>query len=213
MLVIVPVVLCAQEPDAAMLHHIGEVLINGTPAPASSAVLANDLLQTQSQSEATLDASGTSVAIKSETLVKFQGNELSLDHGTLLIDTSKGMRVRVGCLTLVPATSAWTQYDVTDKDGRVTVAAHKSDININHPGVVVTPKNRGESLSRNTVREGEQKTYEEKCTAAGSPAQVAQKVPLLNTSWAKAAGLALIGIPSCWALCRGTDDPVSPFRP
>src|SRR5882762_293044 len=95
MMIISPVSLCTQEPEAAILHDSGGVFLNGALAPASSAVFPNDVLQTQSQSEATLDINGTTVTIKSDTVLEFKGNELDLDHGTLLVSTARGMKVRV----------------------------------------------------------------------------------------------------------------------
>jgi hypothetical protein len=213
MMIVAPALLWAQEPEAAMLHDPGGVFLNGTPAPASSAVFPNDVLQTQAQSEATLDANGTTVAIKSDTVVQFQGNQLDLDHGTLLVSSSRGMRVRVGCITVIPATTQWTQYDVIDVDGRVRVAAHKNDVNIDRRGMVPPQKAPEGASLRNVVREGEEKIYEEKCAAPGQKAPYSARGAILNSPWAKAGGRVLVGVPTCWALCWRDDDPVSPYRP
>ena len=118
-------------------------------------------MQTPPQHEATINAAGSAITVEPETLVQFEGDEIILDHGTVLVGTSGRLRVRVGCITVTPATASWTQYDVTDVDGKVTVAARKSDVNIDSRGSklqAARPDGRGQTVS---VREGEQKTREE----------------------------------------------------
>ncbi len=134
MIAILPESLMADDSAAAILHSTGGVRLNGNPAPPSSALFPDDLVQTPSHSEATINAAGSTVMVISDTVVQFEGSELHLDHGTLQVSTSRQLRVRVGCLTVVPVNPAWTQYDVTDVDGRVTVAARSSDVNIEARG-------------------------------------------------------------------------------
>lgn len=167
--VVLPVSLMADDSSAAMLHHNGGTLLNGNPAPPSSAIFPNDTVQTQPQHEATINATGSAVTVEPETLVQFEGDEIILDHGTVLVGTSRSLKVRVGCIIVIPATALWTQYDVTDVDGRVIVAARKSDVNIESRGSKLQsgrPGGRGEPVS---VREGEQKTREEQCSATTQP--------------------------------------------
>ena len=64
-------------------------------------------------------------------MVQFNGDELVLDHGTVSVNTSRGLRVRVGCLIIRPVNNTeWTHYDVADVDGKVTVSALKNDASI-----------------------------------------------------------------------------------
>ncbi len=108
----------------------------------------------------------------------------------------------------------WTRYEVADVDGKVTVSAFKNDVNINSRSVRPEREKQAANSSHATVREGEQKTRDEKCGAAEikqattSPALGA----VMNSPWARGAGLAAIGVLTCWALCR-TDEPVSPSHP
>ena len=56
-----------------------------------------------------------------------------------------------------------------------------------------------------TVYQGGQATDEDRCGEAPKPAEVANaKAPILDSVWAKAAGITTIGVITCWALCRGT---------
>jgi len=203
----------ADDSGAAMLHHDGGTLVNGNPAPPSTAIFPNDTVQTQSNHEATISAAGSSVTVKSETLVQFDGDEIILDHGTLLISTTRELRVRVGCVTVIPDTAAWTQYDVTDVDGKVTVSARKSDVDIESRGSKLQPARAGGRSQRLTVHEGEQKTREEQCGVAPKPPRyIDARGAFLNSPWiiGPAAGGIILG--TCLILCRG-DDPVSPSRP
>ena len=117
MIVILPTSLMAQNSARAMLHNDGGVWLNGSPAPNSSAIFLNDLVQTQKGSWAKIDADGSTVTVQPETIVQFEGDELVLDHGGLQVNTSRGLKVRVNCITVIPLTQDWNRYDVTDVDG------------------------------------------------------------------------------------------------
>ena len=95
LIAIIPVSMVAAETDsaAAVLYGKGTVWLNGKPVPRSSAVFPGDLIQTQPESVATLDASGSGVIVLQDSLVKFQANAVSLEHGTVSVATSK----RDGC--------------------------------------------------------------------------------------------------------------------
>jgi len=211
--VALPVSLMADDLAAAMLHHDGGALLNGNPAPSSIAIFPNDTVQTPPLREATLHAAGSAVSVEPETLVQFEGDELVLDHGTLLVGTSSGLKVRVGCITVIPSTAEWTQYDVTDIDGKVRVSARKNDVNIDSRGSRLPSARSGGSIQRVSVREGEQLTREEACgSSRKSSDYIAAKGPFLNSPWAIGIGAAGIIFGTCWEFCRG-DDPVSPYKP
>lgn len=213
MIAVLTASLSAQDTGAAMLRSNGGVLLNGNPAPASSAIFPDDLIQTQPKAEATINATGSTASIQPDTVVQFAGAALNLDHGTVLVTTSNAMSVRVGCITVTPATAEWTQYDVTDTDGKVIVNAHKNDVNIDDAGAK-SPQARPLGHSeRVTVREGNQASREEKCAvSAKPPGYVAGKGAILNSAWVKWPSVVAIGVGTCWVICRG-DDPVSPSRP
>jgi hypothetical protein len=214
MIAILPGSLMADDSAAAILHSTGGVLLNGNLAPPSSALFPDDLVRTPPHSEATINSAGSTVTLNPDTVVQFEGSELHLDHGTLLVSTSRQLRVRVGCLTVVPVNPAWTQYDVTDIDGRVTVAARTSDVNIESRGTRLTQKQQGgRAAQKVTVREGEQQTREENCAVAPqAPSYVAGKGAILNSPWVKWPAIGAISVATCWVLCRD-DDPISPARP
>lgn len=196
-----------------MLHSSGGVEVNGHVAPLSLAIFPDDRLQTPQNGEAKIDAAGSTVVIGSDTLVQFEGNQLYLEHGTLQVTTSTKMIVHAGCVRATPAVTGWTQYVVTDVDGKVTVAAHKSDVNIERGKTASRQRVEDKRSEKVTVREGEQATREEKCAAAIRPPDyVAGKAAFFNTWEAIAAGTVVAVVVACLGLCHD-DDPASPSDP
>jgi hypothetical protein len=211
MIVIIPTSLLAQDPARAMLHNDGGVWLNGNPAASTSAILAHDLVRTQKENKARLDADGSTVTVEPETIVQFEGDELVLDHGHLQVNTWRGMKVRVNCLTVIPPAQEWTRYDVIDVDGKVLVLAYQNDVRIHYRGGAAWRAKHAE-FSDVTVYQGGQETREERCAAAARPAEISAKGPLLNSPWTKVgSGIVAIGL-ACLLLCF-SDDPVSPYKP
>jgi hypothetical protein len=212
MIAILPVSLLADDA-AAMLRSNGiGVLVNNSPAPASIALFSDALIETQASSVARIEEAGSTADINPETIVQYEVDELALDHGSLSVNTSRGLRVRVGCLTMTPVNSAeWTHYDVADVDGKLTVSARKNDVYIDIQSGSPEQAKQPAHSNRITVHEGEQKSREDKCGAAQSPrAPVAR--PFLDSPYAIGTGIGIITVLTCWALCRNPA-PISPEKP
>lgn len=209
MIVVVPASLMAQDAPRAMLHNDGGVWLNANPAPSSSAIFEHDLIRTQKETRAKIDAAGTTVTVEPETIVQFEGNELALEHGHVQVNTWRGMRVRVDCLTVIPPPQEWARYDVIDVDGKVLVLAYQNDVKIHYRGTAAWRAKHVE-FSDVTVYQGGEATREERCAAA--PQKVAAKGPFLESPWTKIAVLAIAGTLICLGICH-TDDPVSPSKP
>jgi len=62
----------AADSAAAMLYTNGTTWINGGYIPKSSAIFAGDLVQTKSDSIASIKSSGTSVLVLSDSLIQYQ---------------------------------------------------------------------------------------------------------------------------------------------
>src|SRR5215831_12316477 len=152
-----------------MLHGSDGVLVNGGPLPGSMAIFPDALIETPKAGVARIEVSGSAADINAETVVQYQTDELALDHGTVSVNTSRAFRVRVGCITVTPVKADWTHYDVTDLDGRVTVSALKGDVYLDAHTNTAQEAKQGPEKSRTIAHEGEQKSREEKCAAAGPP--------------------------------------------
>ena len=212
MVAIVPVTLLGQTPSA-VLHTQGGVWVNGFEARDSSAIFSGDLLETKPGFSATLNLDGSSVLIQAESVAKFQGDLLVLDHGSVAVGTSKKFKVRVNCLTVVPVVDEWTQYEVTDVNRTVEVAAHKLDVNVEREMSKQKPAEQGQPPQEGSVHEGEQKNYDESAVC-GAPLAPKESGAGLNPKWIAAGGAAAAGIIICAILCLGGGKhPVSPDAP
>jgi hypothetical protein len=216
MVVLCPFSLVAADTGSAVLHSEGGVWVNGSEVAASTVVFPGDLLETKPGFVANIDAEGSSVLVQPESVVKFQGTFLNLEHGSVSVGTSTSMSVHVNCIKVEPVSSERTQYDVADVSGTVQIAAHKNDVNITVGGVAgvaqKTNPQGGSSLST-VVHEGQQATREESvaCGAAPRPGSPTNG----NTEWLKIGGGIGVGvIVLCLLLCRGSGSTnVSPSDP
>jgi hypothetical protein len=213
MILVLPMSLTAQDSGRGMLHSQGGTWINHAAAPESSVIFVNDVIQTDKDRTASIEASGFSITVEPETIVQFGDNELSLDHGGLLVSTATALKVRVDCLTVIPVTEASTQYEVIDVDGKVEVYAIKKDVNIRSKRDL--SKNPKQSASQDaTVHESETATRDQHCPAtARVPGSIDAERAFLNTWWAKGAGTVAIGVILCKAFCFASEPPLSNSTP
>jgi hypothetical protein len=204
----------AQDKGSAVLRSEGGVWVNGFEIAGTTVLFPGDELETKPGFVANIDAEGSSVLIQPESIVKFQGTFLTLEHGSVSVGTSTSMSVHVNCIKVEPVSNERTQYDVADVSGTVQVAAHKNDVNITQGGVLGkgTP-DRGASQSA-TVHEGQTANREESaaCGAAQRPESAGHG---LNTRWLEIGGGAGVGvIVLCLLLCKGPSPTnASPSQP
>src|ERR1700723_4357889 len=88
--------LFAADQPAAMLYSHGTALVNGNSIARSAAIFSGDLVQTQADSVANINAPGSSVLVLNESLVQYEGSALKLEHGGVTISTSKLLATRAG---------------------------------------------------------------------------------------------------------------------
>ena len=210
---LLPVSLSAQESAGAILYGGNGTLVNQGQAPASAAIFPNDLIQTPKGVSARIQLTGSETQVNPETMVQFQDSELALDHGSLSVNTSRGLRVRVGCITITPVhDNAWTHYDVKDVDGKVTISSFKDDVYVDARRSNFENAKEQER-NRSIVHETEQKTRDEKCAGAyDNPQQAPGLGSPLNSWYAIAVGSAAVIFTTCYALCRSSE-PLSPACP
>jgi hypothetical protein len=214
MIFLCPLSLMAADTGAAVIHSKGGVWVNGAEVADSTAIFPGDLLETKTGSVANLDAEGSSVLIQPESVVKFQGNFVSLEHGSVSVGTSTSMGVHVNCIKVEPSSNERTQYDVADVSGTVQVAAHKNDVAITQSGVLQKASPNSSPSQSAVVHEGEQATRDE--AAACGPAQRPGGAGNgLNTKWIEIGGGAAAGVVVlCLLLCKSSKSTnVSPSQP
>lgn len=206
--------------DPGAMFYGNDVLRNGAEMANASAIFSGDLLETRADSVANLKALGTNVIILPTSLVEFQGQSLSVEHGSVSVATSHGISVRAGCMMIVPATSAWTQFEVTDVNGTVQVAAKKNDVRLKTVADSGSAKELSASLSSSNLREGEQTSRDDSagCKSdkrkrdAGGGATPAGSGGVLISNNAKDIALGTIGGVGVYLLLK-SDDPPSPWKP
>ncbi len=209
-----PLSLFAADSGAAMLRSKGGVWVNGKENPDSTAIFSGDSIETKPGSVANVDVQGSSVLIQSESVVEWGDNEITLDHGSVSVGTSTELRVKINCLTVVPIANEWTQYDVTDVDGTVHVAANKLDVKIAQ-GRAGQKSSDDNSSNSATVREGEKGSRDVSVAcAAAKPPGTAGGSPLSTTKWIEIGGGAGGATLLCVLLCHSGSSPkVSPTDP
>lgn len=213
MVFLFPLSLLAADTGSAILHGTGGVFVNGAEVGDSTVIFPGDALETKPGFVANLDAEGSSVLIQPESIIKFERNFITLEHGSVAVGTSTSMSVHVNCIKVEPVSPDRTQYNVTDTSGSVHVAAHKNDVNITQGGALRKASTEKSSGSA-TVHEGQEATRDES-TACGAPARPETASHGLNTKWLEAGGGAGGGaLILCLLLCKGSpSSSISPVQP
>lgn len=201
MIVVLPASLFAADADAAMLYAGGSTWLNGSPVPRSSAVFPGDLVQTNRDAAANINAAGSSVVIASDSLIKFEGNTVSLEHGTVTVASARRMSARVGNVTVAPVSDAWTEFDVNEGDGTVRIAARKGDLTVS------------DGDDTRTLSQGQQTTREKKKKRRRAGGAIPPGGgAILDSPFAVWLGVGAVGGVVLWVLLQG-DDPLSTDTP
>jgi hypothetical protein len=215
LLLLFPASLLAADSNAAMLYTTGTAWVNGAHVPrASSAIFFGDLLQTRSDTVANINSAGSSITVLSDSLVQYEGSSLKIEHGGVTVATSKGVATMAGDVKVVPATTAWTEFNVIDVNGIVKIAAHKGDLTISDETGTVTLAQGQETTRQETSDQSDQNTdkSKKKNKKRGAGAAPAAGGGVLNSPIAIGIGAAAIGGVTAWVLLQ-SDNPASPSKP
>ncbi len=205
---LVPAQLLAADSASAMLYANGTAWVNGSAVPKSAAVFTGDLVQTRPDSSAHISTSGSSVMVLSDSLVKYQGPAVEIEHGAVRISTAKGLATVAGEVTVKPAGNAWTEFQVTDVDGRVQIVASKGDVTVQDQQGSTTVQ-EGQQTTRDDTSNPEQK---KKRKRRGAGAATAAGGGILSSNAAIYTGIAVVGGITTWVLLQD-DEPLSPACP
>jgi hypothetical protein len=205
--VLIPAQMLAADSASAMLYTNGSAWLNGSQVPKSAAVFSGDLVQTQPDSTASIHASGSSVMVLADSLVKFQGPAVEIEHGAVRVTTSSGLATRAGEVTVKPAGNSWTEFQVTDVDGRVQIAASRGDLLIQDQQGTTT-LSQGQQTTRDDTSEPGRKKRKNRGTGAATAAGGG----ILSSNAAIYTGIGIVGGITAWVLLR-SDNPLSPACP
>jgi hypothetical protein len=199
----------AQEVPSAMLYIHGSAWLNGSLAPKSAAVFSGDLLQTQPESSASIQSNGSNVMVLASSLVKFEGPAVvELEHGAVRVATSREMAAHVGDVTVKPVSNSRTEFQVTDVDGRVLIAANKGDVAVQDDQGTTTVA-QGQQTTRDDTSDTEKKKKKRRRSAGAAPAAGGG---IMSSPAVVYGGLAVAGGVTVWALTR-SEPPASPSCP
>lgn len=209
LIILLPGSLIAADTAAAMVYTNGAAWINGGDVPrSSSAIFVGDLLQTRSDSIANINQPGSTITVLADSLVKFEGSSLQIEHGAVTVSTSRGVSTSAGDVKVTPVSNAWTEFNVMDVDGTVRIAARKGDLKISS-GKETTLLAQGQETTLNESSGSGGSKHKGTPSAAASPATDG----ILNSPWAVAAGGAAGTYLLVRWVIRPPEDPASPWKP
>ncbi|HVN22133.1 MAG TPA: FecR family protein [Dongiaceae bacterium] len=188
-----------------MLYTAGAAWLNGSEAPKSAALFSGDLLQTRSDSTANIQANGSSVMVMADSLIKYEGPAVELEHGGLRVTTSKSLVAHVGDVTIQPAGNSWTEFQVVDVDGRVQIAANKGDVTVQDDQGTTTVSQGQQTTRDDTANPDKKKKRRKGAAAAGAGG-------IMSSPWAIAAAGGGIAGGLVWILLQNSP-PASPACP
>jgi len=206
--VLVPAQLLAGEPASAMLYTNGAAWLNGSEVPKSAAVFSGDMLQTRADSSASIQANGSNVMVLADSLVKFQGPRVEIEHGAVRVTTSRGLAAQAGDVTVKPVSNVWTEFQVTDVDGRVQIAANKGDLTVQDDKGTTTIS-QGQQTTRDDTSDNDKKKKKKRTSPGAAPAAVGG---IMSSTGAVYAGIAVAGGVAVWLLLQN-EPPLSPSCP
>ena len=137
----------AQNTGVAVVFGTGSVSLNGATLANSNAVVPGDVIQTRENGTATISASGSSVVLEANTIVRFQGQGVALDRGAVWVATGQKLPVDARDFSITPVSNQWTQFYITRASGSIGIMARKNDVVVNCGSTSVTVK-AGQQLSR-----------------------------------------------------------------
>jgi hypothetical protein len=204
---VVPVSLWAADSSPAMLYARGAAWINGGAVPRTSAVFPGDLVQTRSDSVASINASGSNVVVLADSLVKFEGPAVALEHGSLRVATSKGLSTHTGDLTVAPASNGWTEFEVKQVgDDTVQIMAQKGDVTVSDGSNSSTLSQGQQTTVGNSMEKKKKKRRKGGGAVPASGGAVLDSPPVIY------GGAAAVGGLLTWVLLQD-NNPVSQVAP
>jgi hypothetical protein len=201
-----PASMMGEDSASAMLYTAGSAWVNGSAVPKSAAVFSGDLLQTRADSTASIQANGSSVMVMADSLVKFEGPAVEIEHGGVRVTTSKALAAHAGDVIIRPAGNAWTEFQVVDVDGRVQIAANKGDVTVQDDQGTTTVA-QGQQTTRD-----DQTTPEKKKKKKRSGPAAAGQGGIMSSPWVVYGGMAVIGGGAAWIFLQNSP-PASPSCP
>jgi hypothetical protein len=209
MVVILPAALLAADLPGAMLYSHGTALLNGNTIARSSAIFSGDLVQTNADSVANINATGSSILVMNDSLIQYEGSALKLEHGSVTVSTSKLLAAHAGAVNVTPAAGVWTEFSVRDVDGRVLIAARKGDLTISDDTGTSTLAEGQETTRDDSQSQSKHKKRKNGVAEAAAPGAAGA---IFDSPITIGIAGAIVAGGTIWVLSHD-DDAVSPAKP
>jgi len=183
----------AGETASAMLYTNGAAWLNGSDVPQSAALFSGDMLQTRPDSTASIQSTGSNVMVSADSLVKYEGLAVELEHGAVRVTTSRALAARAGEVTVTPTSNSWTEFQVTDVDGQVQIAANKGDVTVQDDKGTTTVT-QGQQTTRDDSTDTEKKKKKRRRAAGAATAAgggIMSSTPVIIGGMGAVAGLGV----------------------
>lgn len=198
--------------DAALIYINGAAAVNNVRVPrAATAVFPGDLLQTGTNSAATINKSGSSITVLANSFVEYRGAAVDIRRGAITVLTSTRMAAIAGDVKVSPVTNGWAEFDVVDRDGIIKISARKGNLIIDDGNKQVTlaqglemTRDENDPIARN------QSSKKKQSPRVG--ARPAAEGGTMNSRVAVGVGAAVDIYVTTWVLLQN-DNPASPTKP
>jgi hypothetical protein len=124
------------------------------------------------------------------------------------VTTSRGLAARAGDVTVKPASNSWTEYQVTDVNGRMEIAANKGDLTVQDDKGTTTVA-QGQQTTRDDTSDTEKKKKKRRHGTGAAPAAGGG---IMSSPKVVYGGLAAAGAIGVWVWLQ-KEPPVSPACP
>lgn len=126
---------------AAILMGTGDVQVNGEQVAAhSSTVFSGDRIQTAANGSALLKSPKGLVSIGADSLVKYQEDSVTLEHGVVALTVGKGLEARLGNLVVSTDPEHSAKFQLLNANGVERIWAIEGSLNITDGTHVATLK-------------------------------------------------------------------------
>ncbi|HEV3039167.1 MAG TPA: hypothetical protein VHA33_15420 [Candidatus Angelobacter sp.] len=130
----------------AILMGTGDVQVNGEQAAHSSTVFSGDRIQTAANGSALVKSPKGLVSIGADSLVKYQEDSVTLEHGVVALTVGKGIEAHLGNLVVSTDPEHNAKFQLLNANGVERIWAIEGSLNITD-GVHMATLKAGEIIT------------------------------------------------------------------
>jgi len=105
--------------------------VNGKAVSQTSTVFDGDQIAVADHGQATISVGGSTVVLPAQSSIRYAAAQIQLDKGAVAVSTRKGMGVKLGDVTIAPAT-AKARYQVSNVNGTQRIQALEGALTVSN---------------------------------------------------------------------------------